>query len=191
MNPISNCSLSVTFKSVLASLLLVPTIANAQSDTVNLIRGGELLFGGLITIFSSNKSEKETSTTVESVCVKNKLTDKITFIITRQTEDGDEIRKELVIQKDSKEFFYELPKGVYTYEVVLANNDVFKKGECRFVDKAVISINGEIIQNPRISRGLYVFNILCSHQRLRGIQLRVLQSFLLRPIYHTMIVTVR
>jgi hypothetical protein len=148
MNPISNHSISVTFKSVLASLLLVPTMASAQSDTVNLIRGGELLFGGLITIFSSNKPEKENSTIVESVCIKNKLTDKITFIITRQTEDGDEIRKELVIQKDSKEYFFELPKGVYTYEVVLADNVIFKKGECRFVDKSVMTINGEITQNP-------------------------------------------
>jgi len=148
MNPISNNKAPVTFKSVLACLLLLPTIAAAQSDTINLIRGGELLFGGLITIFSSDKPEKENSTLVESICVKNKLTDKITFVIYRQTEDGDEIRKELVIQKDSKEFFFELPKGVYTYEVILANNTVFKKGECRFVDKAALTINGDITAGP-------------------------------------------
>lgn len=148
MNPISNNQTLGKFKSILASLLLVPTMASAQSETVNLIRGGELLFGGLITIFSSDKPEKENSTIVESVCVKNKLTEKITFIISRQTEDGDEIRKELVIQKDSKEFFFELPKGVYTYEVVLANSDIFKKGECRFVDKSTMIVDGEITQNP-------------------------------------------
>ncbi|WP_333600456.1 hypothetical protein [Flavobacterium sp.] len=148
MNPIANNKAPKKLKSVLVVLLVLPTMAVAQSDTINLIRGGELLFGGLITIFTSDKPEKANSTIVESVCVKNKLTDKITFIITRQTEDGDEIRKELVIQKDSKEYFFELPKGVYTYEVILANNTVFKKGECRFVDKATLTINGDIIENP-------------------------------------------
>jgi hypothetical protein len=143
MNAISNSKAPLKFKSVLALLVLLPTIASAQSDTANLIRGGELLFGGLITIFSSDKNEKTESTTVEKVCVKNKLTDKITFIITRLTEDGDEIRKELVIQKDSKEFFFELPKGIYTYEVLLANNDIFKKGEYKFVDDVIITIKDD------------------------------------------------
>ncbi len=135
-------------KSVIVVCLLVPMLAMAQSETVNLIRGGELLFGGLLTIFSSSKPENNNSTTVESICVKNKLADKITFIILRQTEDGDEIRKELVIQKGSKEYFYELPKGVYTYEVYLANNEIFKKGECRFADKATFIVDGDVVKNP-------------------------------------------
>jgi hypothetical protein len=82
------------------------------------------------------------------VCVKNKLANKITFIITRQTEDGDEIRKELVIQKESKEYFYELPKGVYSYEVHLANDEIFKKGEYRFAEKSTLIVDGDIIKNP-------------------------------------------
>ncbi len=129
-------------------VLLCPMLAFSQSDTVNLIRGGELLFGGLITIFKSSKPKNVNSTVVESVCIKNKLEDKITFIITRQTEDGDEIRKELVIQKGSKEYFYELPKGVYTYEVVLTNNSTFKKGEYRFEDKSTMIVDGDIVKNP-------------------------------------------
>ena len=80
-----------------------------QSD---LIKGSELLFGGLITVFNLSKPKNVNSTVVESVCVKNKLSSKITFVITRQTEDGDEIRKELVIQKDGKEFCgFDLRRG--------------------------------------------------------------------------------
>ena len=148
MKPISKSKAKAKFKSVVLLLLLCPMMAFSQSDTVNLIRGGELLFGGLITIFKSSKPKNVNSTVVESVCIKNKLEDKITFIITRQTEDGDEIRKELVIQKGGKEFFYELPKGVYTYEVVLTNNSIFKKGEYRFADKSTMIVDGDIVKNP-------------------------------------------
>ncbi|MES2409863.1 MAG: hypothetical protein V4535_00315 [Bacteroidota bacterium] len=147
MKPISKSKAKAKIKSVILLLLLCPMMAFSQSDTVNLIRGGELLFGGLITIFKSSKP-KVNSTVVESVCIKNKLEDKITFILIRQTEDGDEIRKELVIQKGSKEYFYELPKGVYTYEVVLPNNSTFKKGECRFADKSTMIVDGDIVENP-------------------------------------------
>lgn len=66
----------------------------------------------------------------------------------RQTEDGDEFRKELVIQKDSKEYFYELPKGVYTYEVHLANDEIFKKGEYRFAEKSTFVVDGEVAASP-------------------------------------------
>lgn len=148
MNPISINNTTLKLKSVLVMFILLPTIASSQSDVTNLIRGGELLFGGLITIFTSEKQEKSSNTIVESVCVKNKLANKITFIITRQTEDGDEIRKELVIQKESKEYFYELPKGVYSYEVHLANDEIFKKGEYRFAEKSTFIVDGDIIKNP-------------------------------------------
>ncbi|WP_293889766.1 hypothetical protein [Flavobacterium sp.] len=147
MKPISKSKASSKFKSVVMLLLLCPIMAFPQSDISNAIKGGELLFGGLITIFSS-KPKNVNSTVVESVCIKNKLEDKITFIISRQTEDGDEIRKELVIQKGSKEYFYELPKGVYTYEVVLTNNSIFKKGECRFANKSTMIVDGDIVKNP-------------------------------------------
>ncbi|MCF6128964.1 hypothetical protein L1S35_04715 [Flavobacterium sp. AS60] len=146
MKPITKSK--AKFKSVVMLLLVCPVLAFSQSDTVNLIRGGELLFGGLITIFKSSKPKNVNSTVVESVCIKNKLEGKITFIITRQTEDGDEIRKELVIQKGGKEYFYELPKGVYTYEVVLTNNSTFKKGEYRFDDKSTMIVDGDIVKNP-------------------------------------------
>jgi len=147
MKTISKSSASKN-KSVLISLLLCPLLTFSQSDTMYIIKGGEILIGGLITIFSSPKQKNANSIYIESVCVKNKLDVKITFILTRQTEDGDEIKKELVIQKGSKEYFYELPKGVYMYEVHLANDEIFKKGEYRFADKSTFIVDGDIIKNP-------------------------------------------
>ena len=138
MNAILKSKVQTKCKSALLLMLLCPMLSFPQSD---LIKGGELLFGGLITVFNLSKPKNVNSTVVESICVKNKLANRITFIISRQTEDGDEIRKELVIQKDSKEYFFELPKGVYSYQVVLANDSIFKKGEYRFNDKTVIAIN--------------------------------------------------
>ncbi|HNP33993.1 MAG TPA: hypothetical protein PKN96_11935 [Flavobacterium sp.] len=138
MKTILKSKASAKCKSALLIMLLCPMLSFPQSD---LIKGGEMLFGGLITVFNLSKTKNVNPNVVESVCVKNKLPNRITFIITRQTDDGDEIRKELVIQKDSKEYFYELPKGVYTYQVVMTNDSIFKKGEYRFSDKTVIAIN--------------------------------------------------
>jgi hypothetical protein len=72
------------------------------------------------------------------------MNDKIKLIITKQSDDGDEIKKELVIQKDSKECFFDLPKGVYTYEIILSNEEIYKKGEYRFKDKTVISLKEDV-----------------------------------------------
>ncbi len=147
METISKNRTTCKLKSVFIALLF-PIIAFPQSDAINLIRGGELLFGGLISIFGASKQKNASALFLESVCIKNKLDSKITFILTRQTEDGDEIIKELVIPKDGKEYFYELPKGVYTYEVRLANDELFKKGEYRFAEKSTFVVDGEIIKKP-------------------------------------------
>ncbi|WP_333875594.1 hypothetical protein [Flavobacterium sp.] len=127
------------FSLVIAALLMMPSASYAQSDLTAIVRGSEILVGGLITLFSSSKTNS-VSTTVESVCIKNKMNDKITLILTRQTEDGDDIKKELVIPQDSKECFYDLPKGVYSYEILLSDDTVYKKGEYRFKSKTVITL---------------------------------------------------
>lgn len=139
MNPIAKRKATHKFKSIMAVLLLIPMISNAQSDLNAIVRGSEILIGGLITIFSPSKSNPS-SITVESVCFKNKMTDKITLIITKQTAEGDEIKKELLIQKDSKECFYDIPKGVYSYEILLPNDVLYKKGEYKFDEVKVITI---------------------------------------------------
>ena len=126
----------------IVTLLLFPLFTFAQSDLQTAIKGGELLLTGL-SIFKVAKSGKEESKIIESVCVKNKLVDKITFKITGKDEKGDEIKKELVVQKDGKECLFELSKGIYTYEVVLPNKEIFKKGEYKFDDDVVITIESD------------------------------------------------
>ena len=111
------------FKKFLAIAFLLPMISFAQSDLQTAIKGGEILLTGL-SVFKTTKGSKSDSKIIESVCVKNKLVDKITFRIVGKNEEGDEVKKELVIQKDGKECLFVLPKGIYTYEVVLPNKDI-------------------------------------------------------------------
>ena len=113
-----------------------------QSDLQTALKGGELLLTGL-SVFKTTKGSKSDSKFIESVCVKNKLVDKITFRIVGKNEEGDEIKKELVIQKDGKECLFILPKGIYTYEVVLPNKDVYKKGEYKFDEDVIITIKDD------------------------------------------------
>ena len=128
------------FKTFLAIVFLLPMMSIAQSDLQTILKGGELLLGGL-SIFKVAKSDtKSDSKIIESVCVKNKLVDKITFRIVGKNEEGDEIKKELVIQKDGKECLFILPKGIYTYEIVLPNKEIYKKGEYKFDEEVIITV---------------------------------------------------
>jgi hypothetical protein len=114
-----------------------------QSDLENAIKGSEMLLSGL-SIFKISKSGlKENSKVIESLCVKNKLADKITFKLVGKNEEGDEIKKELVIPKDGKECLLLVPKGIYTYEITLSNKEVYKKGEYKFDDDIVMTIKQE------------------------------------------------
>ncbi|OYU85579.1 MAG: hypothetical protein CFE24_01360 [Flavobacterium sp. BFFFF2] len=110
------------------SLNILPLVSFSQTDIDKALRGSELLLNGL-SFLKSNKSDTANSKTVESVCVKNKLSDKITLVLLGKDEDNVEIKKELIIQKGSKECLFEVPRGIYTYQIVLANQEVFKKGE--------------------------------------------------------------
>ncbi|MCF6128574.1 hypothetical protein L1S35_02750 [Flavobacterium sp. AS60] len=83
------------------------------------------------------------SETIESVCVKNKLTERIAFRIVSKNESGDDIKKELVIPKDGKECLFVLPKGIYTYEIILTNKEIYKKGEYKFENDVVITVKEE------------------------------------------------
>ncbi len=114
----------------------------AQSDFEKVLKTGEVLVNGL-TFFKGAKSSNINSKTIESICVKNKLAEKITFKIVGKDEDDNDIKKDLVIQKDGKECFLELPKGVYTYEIVLANKEVYKKGEYKFNEEITITVKEE------------------------------------------------
>ena len=112
-----------------------------QSDIDKLLKGGEIIVNGLSFLKKDKSEAKETnSKVIESVCVKNKLTDKITFIISGKDAEDNNVKKEMVIQKDGKECVFELPKGIYTYEIVLANKEVYKKGEYKFNEEITITV---------------------------------------------------
>ena len=72
-----------------------------------------------MSFLKKDKSEaKETnSKVIEIVCFKKKLTVKITFIIIGKDDEDNSIKKEMIIQKDGKKCVFELPKGIYTYEL--------------------------------------------------------------------------
>ncbi|HLN95218.1 MAG TPA: hypothetical protein VK183_06255, partial [Flavobacterium sp.] len=80
---------------------------------------------------------------ITSVCVKNKLPDKITFTLEGEDAKGNRISRELVVQNDGKECVFNIPKGIYTYTVVLSNKDIYKKGEYKFEDDVIITIKKE------------------------------------------------
>lgn len=122
-------------------LFLSPITFFAQSNLETILKSGEIIVSGLS--FIKGTKNHSNSKTIESLCIKNKLTDKITVKLTGKDEDGNETKKELVIPKDGKECLLELPKGIYTYEIVLANNEIYKKGEYKFEDEITMTIKEE------------------------------------------------
>ena len=131
------------FKVIITIAFILPLQIYAQSDLQNAIKGGELLLSGLSILKVSKLDDKGNSKVIESLCVKNKLSDKITFKLVGKNEEGDEIKKELVIPKDGKECLLLVPKGIYTYEIILANKEIYKKGEYKFDENIVMTIKQE------------------------------------------------
>lgn len=128
-------------KYLVCFLLTFSYVSYSQSDLENAIKIGQILGSGL-TIFKVAKSDpsKSDSKVVESFCVKNKLTEKITFKITGKDSDDNDVKKEVVVQSDGKECLFNIPKGIYTYEVILPNKDIYKKGEYKLEDEIVITV---------------------------------------------------
>lgn len=124
---------------------LMPFLSFAQSDFEKVIKSGEVIINGLGFLKNSKISNAKSIDLkiIESVCIKNKLSDKITFKIIGKDQEENEIKKELVVQNDGKECFLELPKGIYTYEIILANKEVFKKGEYKFNEEIVITVKDD------------------------------------------------
>lgn len=128
----------------LSSIFLFSTLLSfGQSDLQTAIKGGELLLNGLSIIKTSKAESKSNSKVIESLCVKNKLSDKITFRISGKDDEDNDVKKELVVQKDGKECAFEIPKGIYTYEIVLANKEIYKKGEYKFNEEIIITVKEE------------------------------------------------
>lgn len=131
------------FKVILALFLFI-NISYSQNDIDKILKGGEIIVNGLSFLKKDKSEVKETnSKVIESVCIKNKLPDKITFIISGKDAEDNTVKKEMVIQKDGKECVFVLPKGIYTYEIVLANKEVYKKGEYKFNEEITITVKPE------------------------------------------------
>ncbi len=122
-------------------LFLSPITFFAQSNLETILKSGEIIVSGLS--FIKGTKNHSNSKTIESVCIKNKLIDRITVTLIGKDQDGNDVKKELVIPKDGKECLLELPKGIYTYEIVLANNEIYKKGEYKFEDEITMTIKEE------------------------------------------------
>lgn len=132
-------------KNLFLILLLTIFTSNsfAQSSIDKILKGSEILMTGL-SIFKITKSEqKKNSKEIESLCIKNKLEQKITFKIISKNDENNDEKKELVIQNDGKECLYNLPKGIYAYEVILPNKEIYKKGEYKFDDEMILTIKKE------------------------------------------------
>lgn len=109
--------------------MLLSNITTAQSDLANVLKAGEVVLNGF-TIFKVAKSEtKKNSKVVSVVCVKNKLLEKINFNISGNDEEGNEVKREMVIPSDGKEYVFNIPKGIYSYQVIFFNKVIYQKGE--------------------------------------------------------------
>ncbi len=136
-------------RSTIAALFFTMSAATAHaqmSPVTNFDRGllvGNLLIEGYKLIRGNgtgSKAPDPTAKTVESFCFKNKMDEKISVKLTGRIEDED-IRKEMVIQKGEKECTYQLPKGVYLYEIALSSKDIYQKGEYQVTEETLMTIN--------------------------------------------------
>ncbi len=130
-------------KKLLIALFLVPITLFAQSDFDKVLKAGEVVLSGFTIFKTATSNPKAESKTISNVCIKNKLLEKITFKIVGKDEQENEIKKEMVIQNDGKECVFNIPKGIYSYEILLSNKDIYKKGEYKFDDDVVITIKKE------------------------------------------------
>ena len=138
----------MNLEKVLAFIFILFLQNHFKSQTItNLDRGiliGNLLFEGYKAIRGNSLTDKKApdpnAKTVDSFCYKNKMDEKITVKLNGKIED-EEVKKELVIQKDGKECMYNLPKGIYTYEVLLSSKDTYQKGEYKVTEETLMTVN--------------------------------------------------
>lgn len=130
-------------KIIFLVILLFTLQSFAQTDLENVLKLGQVIVSGFTIVKASKSDTKSESKTISSVCIKNKLAEKITFKLTGKDIEGEKLIKELVVQNDGKECVFEIPKGIYSYEVLLLNNEVYKKGEYKFDDDIIITIKKE------------------------------------------------
>src|SRR6218665_3016550 len=125
-------------KYIFQLLLLLPLFSFCQSNFEKTVQAGGVIINGLS--FLKGNKQVSTDKPLIMLCIKNKLSEKIAFSIKGKDKEDNEIKKDMVVQNDGKECFFEIPKGIYTYEVLLPNKETFKKGEYKFDDDITITI---------------------------------------------------
>jgi len=121
-------------------ILFFSAASFSQSNFEKVLRGSEVIVAGLSFLKSGKNNTTTNSKIVETVCVKNKLLDKITFSIVGTDEQENTVKRELVIPKEGKECLFNLPKGIYTYEILLSSKEIYKKGEYKFEEEVTIMV---------------------------------------------------
>ena len=131
-------------KKSMAAIFFTGTVIFTQAQMSGLDKGaiiGSILIQGFQAIRGNGSSKADpNSKTVTSYCFKNKMAEKISIKLNAKIEDED-VKKELVIQKDTKECTYNLLKGIYSYEIALSSKDIYKKGEFNITEESVVTIN--------------------------------------------------
>jgi hypothetical protein len=122
-----------------AIILLSLLSLSGHSQTLDkIIKSGEILVTGLTIL--TDKHGVSSNGVINKICVRNKLTDKITLNLAGVDVNGIAMFRSLVIQKDGKECLLEVPVGIYTYEIVLPNKEIYKRGEYRFDESTTITV---------------------------------------------------
>ncbi|WP_312768594.1 hypothetical protein [Epilithonimonas sp.] len=125
---------------LIAFLLLIPLFFKSQNTGLDKgIAIGNILIQGFSAIKGNGKSVDPNAKTVDSFCFKNKMDEKIAVNLVGKIED-EEIKKALVVPKESKECIYDFPKGIYTYEILL-NKEIYQKGEYKVSEETIMTIN--------------------------------------------------
>ncbi len=132
-------NLCIPFFLVLLSLQLKSQTTAMSGLDKGLAIGNILVQGYVALKGNGSKTADPNAKTVDSFCFKNKLEEKITVKLSGKPED-EEIKKEFVIRKGEKECTYNLPKGIYTYEVLLSGKDTYQKGEYKVSEEALLTI---------------------------------------------------
>ena len=125
-------------KTFLIALFLFPFVLFSQSDFEKVLKSSEIIVNGLSFIKSS--TIKNESKYIEHICVINKRLDKITFKLLGIDVNNIDIHKELVVQRDGKECIFNVPKGIWSFEIILSDNIIYKKGEYKLNDETLITI---------------------------------------------------
>lgn len=126
---------------LLIAFLLLTSLFKSQNTGLDKgLAIGNILIQGFSALKGNGKSVDPNAKTVESFCFKNKMDEKISVSLFGKIEDED-IKKELVIPKESKECIYNLQKGIYTYEILLSSKEVYQKGEYKVSEETIMTIN--------------------------------------------------